>query len=92
MDKYHVIKRPMLTEKSTAINSDQGKYVFQIDYKATKSDVKAAVEAIYKVNVVKVNTMIHRSGIKRNRFGFTGGKFTKKAVVKLKDGQAIELF
>jgi len=92
MDKHYVIKRPLLTEKSTAQNSDLGRFAFEVDRTATKNDIKAAVEAIYKVNVVKVNTMVHRARVKRNKFGFTGGKTTKKALVLLKEGQTIELF
>ena len=92
MDKHYIIKRPMLTEKSTAASNDLGRFVFEVDRKATKADVKEAVEAIYKVNVVKINTMLHKSRQKRNRHGWTGGVLTKKAVVRLKDGQTIELF
>jgi len=44
------------------------------------------------VSVVKVNTMVHKSRQKRNKHGWTGGKLTKKALVKLQDGQKIELF
>ncbi|HZW07436.1 MAG TPA: 50S ribosomal protein L23 [Phycisphaerales bacterium] len=92
MDKHYVIKRPLLTEKSTAQNSDLGRFAFEVDRTASKNDIKDAVEAIYKVNVVKVNTMVHKSRTKRNRHGFTGGKLTKKALVLLKEGQTIELF
>ncbi|MFT3686041.1 MAG: 50S ribosomal protein L23 [Phycisphaerales bacterium] len=92
MDKHYVIKRPLLTEKSTAQGNDLGAYAFEVARTANKDDIKAAVEAIYKVNVVKVNTMVHQSRQKRNKFGWTGGKVTKKALVKLQDGQKIELF
>lgn len=92
MDKHYVIKRPLLTEKSTAQNSELGRFAFEVDRTATKNDIKAAVESIYKVNVVKINTMVHKSRTKRNKHGWTGGKLTKKALVLLKDGQTIELF
>ncbi|MBY0307670.1 MAG: 50S ribosomal protein L23 [Phycisphaerales bacterium] len=92
MDKHYVIKRPLLTEKSTAQSNDLGAYAFEVDRSASKDDIRAAVEAIYKVNVVKINTMIHKSRQKRNRHGWTGGKLTKKALVKLQEGQKIELF
>lgn len=92
MDKHYVIKRPLLTEKSTMQSNELARFAFEVDRTATKTDIKDAVESIYKVNVVKVNTMIHKSRQKRNKHGWTGGKLTKKALVLLKDGQTIELF
>jgi large subunit ribosomal protein L23 len=92
MDKHYVIKRPLLTEKSTAQSNDLGAYAFEVARAANKDEIKAAIESIYKVSVVKVNTMVHKSRQKRNKHGWTGGKLTKKALVKLQDGQKIELF
>jgi large subunit ribosomal protein L23 len=86
MDYTYVIKRPVLTEKSTIASSELGAYAFVVDKKASKDEIKNAVEKLYKVSVVSVNTMIH------TKFGIIGGEHTKKAVVRLKDGDKIEMF
>jgi large subunit ribosomal protein L23 len=87
-----VIKRPLLTEKSTFAQNELNKYAFVVDVKATKDDIKKAIETLYKVKVEKVNTNIRRASTRRLRYGTVFGKFTKKAVVSLKEGQRIELF
>ncbi|MCW5766173.1 MAG: 50S ribosomal protein L23 [Phycisphaeraceae bacterium] len=92
MDLTYVIKRPLLTEKSTVESSERNRFCFEVDPRASKDDVKKAVETLYKVSVEKVNTLITRSRIKRVRTGLTGGKLSKKAFVRLKEGQTIELF
>ena len=92
MHLTHTIKRPLLTEKSTRLSSDTGRYSFEVDRRATKTDIKKAVETLYKVNVVKINTVTQVGRRKMNKFGVVGGKTTKKALVKLKEGQTIELF
>jgi large subunit ribosomal protein L23 len=92
MDYTYVIKRPVLTEKSTRASSDQGVYAFVVDKKATKNDIKDAVEKLYKVSVVSVNTMIHKARTRPTKFGIIGGDQTKKALVRLQDGQKIEMF
>lgn len=85
---YDVIKRPLVTEKSQmALQSNQ--YTFDVLPEATKADIKTAVEVMFNVSVVSVNTM--------NKFGknkiFKGRKGqrqdTKKAVVRLKSGDSI---
>lgn len=92
MDHTYVIKRPVMTEKATMQATEQGWYSFVVDTKATKRDIRAAVESLYKVNVVKVNTMVHKSKQRATRFGVMGGDLTKKAMIKLKEGDKIELF
>jgi large subunit ribosomal protein L23 len=92
MDLMYTIKRPLLTEKSTRLSSDAGRYSFEVDRRATKTDIKKAVETLYKVKVVKINTIVQVGRRKMNKFGLVGGATTKKALVKLKEGQTIELF
>ncbi len=92
MDLTYVIKRPVLTEKATGESSELGRYQFVVDRTASKDDIKAAVEKLYKVSVIKVNTMVHKARIRPTKFGIIGGALTKKAIVKLKDGDKIELF
>ncbi|ACZ41634.1 Ribosomal protein L25/L23 [Thermobaculum terrenum ATCC BAA-798] len=96
MNAYDVIKRPVITEKNTFL-MDQGQYTFEVDPKSTKHDVKAAVEEIFKVNVLAVNTINVPSKVKLKRR--RGGRpivgrtsSWKKAIVKLAPGQRIEIF
>jgi large subunit ribosomal protein L23 len=86
-----VLKRPVVTEKSTRL-MEQGRYVFEIAETATKLDVKQAVEAAFEVKVIAVNTQ-HVSG-KRRRLGprFTEKPSWKKALVTLAPGNKITLF
>lgn len=86
---YDVLQAPVITEKST-VASEQGKVVFRIRPEATKPQVKAAVEALFGVNVVSVNTTLVKGKTKvfRGRKGVRSDY--KKAVVTLKDGQSID--
>lgn len=87
---YDVIVRPLVTEKTTTL-AEQNKVVFAISPSATKKDVKAAVEAIFKVTVTKVNT-IHTEG-KTKRFRGQPGQRSdqRKAIVTLAAGQSIDV-
>lgn len=86
---YDVLQAPVITEKST-MASEQGKVVFRIKPEATKAQVKAAVEALFGVNVTSVNTTLIKGKTKTFR-GRPGQRSDyKKAVVTLKDGQSID--
>ena len=65
MDSYKVIKYPLSTEKSIRLMEAENKLIFVIDKRANKKDVKKAVEKIYKVKVVKINTLNDPEGNKR---------------------------
>ncbi len=86
---YDVIVQPLVTEKTTTL-SEQNKVVFKISPTATKKDVKKAVEAIFKVSVLKVNTINIEGKMKKFR-GQTGQRNDlRKAVVTLAAGQTID--
>jgi large subunit ribosomal protein L23 len=91
MNVNEVLIKPLITEKNTMLGAE-GKYTFKIDRRANKTQVKEAVEAIFKVNVTAVNTISVPS--KTRRVGRTIGKTQpwKKAVVTLRAGQRIEIF
>ncbi|MEQ8770919.1 MAG: 50S ribosomal protein L23 [Phycisphaerales bacterium] len=91
MDPVYVLKKPLLTEKSTAAQEHANVYHFEVDRRATKPDIKAAVEKAFDVTVEKVNTTTRKGRMKRTRFGYVQEAKTKKAMVTLKDGDAIEL-
>ena len=92
MDLSYVIKRPLLTEKGTYASNELNRYTFEVDLRADKDTIKAAVEAMYNVKVAAVNTMIRKERDRMLKYGKVDGKISKKATVKLQDGQKIELF
>ncbi len=91
-DPYQVIIRPIITEKSMRLKEEENKYTFEVHPKATKKDIKDAIEKLFDVKVEKVNT-INVKG-KRKRVGriITRRKNWKKAIVKLREGDKIEFF
>ncbi len=88
---FAVIRRPIITEKSTEL-AEHHQYVFEVDSRANKMQIKEAVEIGFRVVVRRVNTMTVRG--KQRRFGRHAGyeRNWKKAVVTLADGYDIKLF
>ena len=87
---YDTIIAPIITEKATLL-SDQNKVVFKVPLTATKDEVKAAVETLFKVKVVSVNTIRVKGKTKRFR-GIEGRRSDiKKAIVTLAAGQSIDV-
>ena len=92
MDMYQVVIKPLVTEKGTMMLSE-GKWVtFKVHPDANKIEVREAIQKIFSVSVLQVNTQVVRG--KRRRFGKTMGqsKTWKKAMVRLKEGDKIEIF
>ena len=86
-----LIIKPIITEKGT-IQMELGKYVFDVLPKATKPDIRAAVESLFDVTVVKVNTMaLPRKQRRVGRFIGYRSQY-KRAIVTLKEGDSIALF
>jgi large subunit ribosomal protein L23 len=84
---YEVIRKPLITEKGLAVKETEGTLVFNVIPTATKTEVKQAVEALFKVKVAAVRTA-NVLGKERRRGKFTGFKPDwKKAYVKLKAGE-----
>ncbi len=87
---FDLIEGPVITEKSTAA-SEGNTVVFKVRKDATKPAIKAAVEAIFGVDVVKVNTLLLKGKVKRTR-GISGRRKTiKKAYVRLAEGSSIDI-
>jgi large subunit ribosomal protein L23 len=91
-----VLQKPIITEKATADSELKNTYWFEVDVKANKIQIKEAVEAAYGVTVDSVRTMNVYPKVK-SRFTKTGvisgrKKFTKKAIVKVTDGDVIDLY
>ncbi|MBM3250152.1 MAG: 50S ribosomal protein L23 [Candidatus Omnitrophica bacterium] len=85
----NVIRALIRTEKST-VTEPQGKYLFLVNLRANKVQIKQAVEQLYKVKVKDVNTFISLGKMKRVRYQAGRTPDLKKAVVTLKPGQKIE--
>lgn len=87
---YDVILAPHITEKTTIL-SEQNKVVFRVAKDATKDEIAAAVESLFKVNVLKVNTILTLGKVKRFK-GILGKRADlKKAIVTLAEGQSIDV-
>lgn len=87
---YDVIVSPAITEKST-MASEQNQVVFNVAKKASKPEIKAAVEALFGVKVMAVNTLVRKGKIKRFRGMIGRQSDVKKAIVTLADGQSIDV-
>lgn len=87
---YDVIVSPAITEKST-MASEQNQVVFNVAKKASKPEIKAAVEALFGVKVTAVNTLVRKGKVKRFRGTIGRRGDVKRAVVTLADGQSIDV-
>lgn len=89
---YEVIKRPLITEKATALKSESNQVVFEVARNANKIEIKSAVETLFEVKVTNVRTMIFRGKPKRvGRFNGLQDNW-KKAVVTLSEGADLNVF
>lgn len=92
--KPYIIRRPIITEKTLQLATNQNVYVFEVDRLTNKKEIKEAVEDIFKVNVESVNTVMRHAATKstgRRRLKVVTAK-TKKVMVKIKAGEKIALF
>ena len=92
MDMYKIVKKPLVTEKGTVMLSEGNRVTFKVHLDANKIEIREAVQKIFSVTVLQVNTQVVRG--KRKRFGKAIGqsKTWKKAMVQLKEGDKIEIF
>lgn len=87
---YDVLRRPVVTEKSTTL-AEQGKYVFEVMDRASKARIKEAVQKAFGVTVKQVNVMNVEGKMKRFGRGIAKRPSWKKAIVTLKAGDKIEI-
>ena len=90
--KYlEIVKAPVITEKAANLGQNEGKYVFKVDPKANKTEIKQAIEKLFNVKVQDVRTINVKP--KKRRVGRYAGltNRSKKAIVTLAEGQSIEL-
>jgi large subunit ribosomal protein L23 len=93
LEATQVLLRPVISEKTYGL-MDRGVYVFVVDQRATKVDVRRAVQEVFSVRVDKVNTLHRQGKTRRNRRTGTLGRRagTKRAYVTLHPGETIDLF
>jgi len=91
-DPHNIIRRPIVTEKTTDLREDANQIVFEVAEDANKIEIKQAIESLFKITVLQVRTLKVKG--KKRRVGRNIGKKPdwKKAVVKLKPGDTIEIF
>lgn len=89
---YKILKRPMITEKSTEEKDKHNKLFFEVDRRANKIEIKQAVEQIFKVDVLGVHTVNVKGKLKRVGRYFTKRPDWKKAIVTIEPGQRVEFF
>jgi large subunit ribosomal protein L23 len=87
---YDVILAPVITEKATLL-SEQNKVVFRVSLDSTKDEISAAIEELFKVEVLKVNTLVTKGKTKRFRGREGRRSDVKKAIVTLAEGQSIDV-
>ena len=90
-DHRDVLLAPVISEKSYGL-LDENKYTFLVDPHANKTQIKIAVEKVFDVRVIGVNTLNRQGKRKRTRRGFGQRKATKRAIVSLAAGDRIEIF
>ena len=88
---HDVILKPVVSEKSYAA-SDRGQYTFVVAPSANKTQIKQAVEDIFKVKVTNVNTLKRTGKLQRTRTGYGQRVSEKHAIVTVAEGQAIDIF
>jgi len=86
---YEVIRAPLITEKATLL-SEKNQFVFRVSEDATKPEIKAAIETLFKVKVTGVNTLITKGKTKRFKGRLGTRSDVKKAFVTLAEGQSID--
>jgi large subunit ribosomal protein L23 len=93
MQPEEIIRRPIiLTEKATRLREKQNQVIFEVRRDANKIQIKSAIEALFKVGVVDVNTLLMRGKERRMGRGHARLRNWKKAIVTLEKGDAIQFF
>jgi len=92
--KTTLIKRPLITEKTLQLATEQNVFTFEVDYRASKTQIKEAIQELFEVKILQINTQLMPS--KRRKTGkrrsLNLSTSSKKAMIKLQEGQTIELF
>ena len=91
-----IIKKPILTEKASSLTEKLNRYAFKVDHRANKIQIKTAVEQMFGVTVVAVNTAVvaGKAKSRHTKAGFVSGRSPKykKAIITVKDGETIDFY
>ncbi|MBI4966002.1 MAG: 50S ribosomal protein L23 [Desulfomonile tiedjei] len=92
MDMYQIIRRPIITEKGSVLKDENNQLIFEVNLGANKSEIKKAVEKLFKVTVLSVRTQNRQGKLKRLGRSVGRRKNWKKAIVTLKEGNRVDFF
>lgn len=92
MNRFAVLEKPIVSEKSGKLRENVNQYLFKAARRASKSDIKRAVEQLFSVKVTSVNSCVVRGATKRRGLHVSKRKNYKKAYVTLEQGQTIAMF
>jgi large subunit ribosomal protein L23 len=93
MTPEQIIKRPLiLTEKGNRLREQSNQYLFEVERTANKAQIRDAIETLFSVKVERVHTLLVRGRMRRMGRGHAKTRNWKKAIVKLKEGESIDLF
>ena len=92
MNRFAVLEKPIISEKSGKLREMNNKYLFKVAIKASKADIKHAVEKLFEVKVTRINTCIARGATKRRGMHVSKRNNYKKAYVTLEQGQTLAMF
>ena len=90
-DPRDILLAPVVSEKSYGL-LDEGKYTFIVDPRANKTEIKIAVEKVFGVKVLSVNTLTRKGKVSRTKFGPGKRKDVKRAIITVAGDQAIDIF
>lgn len=92
LNNEEIIRKPLVSEKSTFLANARNSYTFEVDRKADKGQIKQAIETLYNVKVLDVHTVRQAGKPRRTRSGYKTTPEVKKAIVKLHADHKIDLF
>lgn len=91
-----ILQKPILTEKASALTEKSNRFTFRVDHRANKLQIKSAIEQMYGVTIVALNTMVvlGKAKSRNTKAGLVTGRSPKykKAIVTLKDGETIDYY
>ncbi len=89
---HDLILAPVVSEKSYDLIENENTYTFEVDPRSNKEEIRDAIEEIFDVRVIRVNTMNRKGKRKRSGYKFGKRKDVKRAIVRIADGDSIDLF
>jgi large subunit ribosomal protein L23 len=91
-EEYKIIRRPIITEKGSTLKEDNNQIIFEVDRGSNKPEIKKAIEKLFKVTVLSVQTQNRKGKPKRTGRFLGRRKHWKKAIVTLKEGDRVDFF